>query len=213
MSIRGVMFDWDGVLLDSLGASMNVYNRILPGLGMEPLSRERFLELQGPNWYEFYSKLGIPESRWSEVDKGWVRLYKEESLSLQPDARSCLTALRGSGFSLALITNGSRRRVEKELDGFNMREYFDSVQFGEKKEELKPSPIMLEKALRELGLRPENAVYAGDAPDDIIAAKNAGVPSIAVGRDPILAKRLLAEKPDYLVGDLEELTNILQSRT
>ena len=213
MSVRGVMFDWDGVLLDSLGASMNVYNRILPELGMEPLSRERFFELQGPNWYEFYSKLGIPESKWSEVDKEWVRLYKEENLILQPDATDCLTALKRLGFKLALITNGSRRRVEKELDGFSMRQYFDAVHFGEKKEELKPSPIMLERALRDLGLRPEDAVYAGDAPDDIIAAKNAGVPSIAVGRNPILAKRLLSEKPDYLVGDLEGLTNILLSRT
>lgn len=207
--VSGVLFDWDGVLLDSLGASMNVYNRILPQMGLKPLSREEFLRLQSPNWYEFYSSLGIPEARWEELDGDWMRLYKEEDPGLQPDAMKCIVALKRSGFRLALISNGSKNRVEGEVRKFGLRPFLDVVRCGEKREELKPSPLMLERALDELGLKPGDAVYVGDSPADIQASKNAGIQSVALAREPVQAERLLREGPDYLFRNLEEVTEFL----
>lgn len=211
--ISGVLFDWDGVLLDSLGASMNVYNRILPQMGMKPLSREEFLQLQSPNWYEFYSSLGIPEARWKELDEDWMRLYREEDPGLQPDAMKCVVTLKRSGFRLALISNGSKSRVEGELGKFGLRSFLDIVHCGEKKEELKPSPLMLERALSELDLKPGNAVYIGDSPADIRASKKAGIQAIALAREPVQAERLLREGPDCLFRNLEEVTDFLVGDT
>ena len=210
--VLGVLFDWDGVLLDSLGATMNVYNRIISKMGMKPLSREKFLELQSPNWYGFYSKLGIPKVKWKEMDDNWMRLYKEEEPSLHPDAVKCLAALKKSGFRLALVSNGSKDRVEGELGRFALRPFFDAVCCGERKEELKPSPVLLERALRELGLQSRSAVYVGDSPADIEASKNAGILSVALARGPIEAERLQRQKPDYLFRNLEEVTGFLVDR-
>ena len=80
---------------------------------------------------------------------------------------------------------------------------------GRKKEELKPSPVMLQRALAALGLEPEEAVYVGDAPADVRASKSAGLESVAISRDPILGERLLAEDPDQLFGGLDELLRFL----
>jgi HAD superfamily hydrolase (TIGR01509 family) len=209
--VAGVIFDWDGVLLDSLGASFNVYNKIFKKMGTKLLTKEEFLRLQSPNWYEFYAKIGLPTAFWKEVDGEWLHLYQEERPRLHGDALICLDSLKEAGLKLALVSNGSRVRVERELTRFRLGSYFDVVLLGEKKEELKPSPIMLERALRAMCLKPQKAVYVGDSPADIQAAKNALVLSIAIAREPIQAERLRKENPERVFGGLEDLVSFLLS--
>ena len=204
-----MIFDWDGVLLDSLGSSFNVYNRIFEKLGARRLTRAEFLELQSPNWYEFYVKVGLPARHWDYVDVEWLREYDQEKPGLYPDARRCLDGLCSAGFRLALVSNGSEVRVKKELQELGLAPLFESVLCGRAKEELKPSPLMLQRTLSTLGLAPGAAVYVGDAPADIQASKNAGVASVAISREPILGDRLRAENPDHLFGGLDELTTFL----
>jgi len=203
------MFDWDGVLLDSLGAAFNVYNKIFARLGAKILTKDQYLELQSPNWYDFYIKIGLPKALWKEVDSEWLRLYQEERPDLHEDALDCLASLKRAKLRLALVSNGSRVRVEEELVRFKLRSFFEVVLFGEKTEELKPSPIMLERALGAMGVEPRKAVYVGDSPADIQAAKNAGVPSIAIARGPIQAERLRREGPDRVFGGLAVMAEFL----
>jgi HAD superfamily hydrolase (TIGR01509 family) len=210
--VAGVIFDWDGVLLDSLGAAFNVYNKIFEKLGAKGLTREEFLRLQSPNWYEFYVKVGLSPDLWKEVDKEWLRLYQEEHPSLHEDALGCLNSLKEAGLRLALVSNGSKVRVERELAKFRVRSCFEVTLFGEKREELKPSPVMLERALRLMGLEPQRVVYVGDSPVDIQAAKKALVHSIAIARGPIQAERLRKENPEHLFGCLRDLANFLLGR-
>jgi HAD superfamily hydrolase (TIGR01509 family) len=210
--VKGVLFDWDGVLLDSLGAAFNVYNKIFARVGTKMLTKDEYLELQSPNWYEFYVKVGLPTSLWKEVDQEWLRLYEEENPDLHPDALRCLSVLKKSGFKLALVSNGSRLRIEKELASFGLDRLFEVVLFGEKKEELKPSPVMIQRALGAIGVEPRDAVYVGDSPADIQAAKNAKVPSVAIARGPIQAERLRREGPDRVFADLDEMTSFLLGR-
>jgi HAD superfamily hydrolase (TIGR01509 family) len=207
--VAGVLFDWDGVLLDSLGAAFNVYDRIFSRIGTKRLTKDEFLEVQSPNWYDFYVKVGVPKALWKEVDAEWVRLYKDESPELHPDARRCLKALSEAGLKLALVSNGSRARVEDEIGGFGLRPFFQSIECGEKIEELKPSPTMINRALGVLSLRPMEVVYVGDSPADIQASKNSGVPSIGLARGPIQAERLRMEKPDRVFAGLDEVTQFL----
>lgn len=204
-----MIFDWDGVLLDSLGSSFNVYNRIFEKLGTRRLTRDEFLRLQSPNWYEFYVNVGLPARNWDYVDVEWLRQYDREKPSLYPDARRCLDCLGSAGFRLALVSNGSEARVKKELQELGLAPLFGSVLCGRSKEELKPSPLMLQRTLLALGLAPADAVYVGDAPADVQASKNAGIVSVAISREPILGERLRAENPDLLFGGLDELTVFL----
>lgn len=205
----GVIFDWDGVLVDSLGSSFNVYNRIFERLGVRRLTRDEFLGLQSPNWYEFYVKIGLPARHWKFVDDEWLRQYEKEKPRPYPDAKRCLANLKSAGFRLAVVSNGSEVRVKKELGEFGMAPLFESVLCGRTKEELKPSPLMLQRTLSSLGLAPADAVYVGDAPADVQASKNAGIASLAISRERILGERLRMEEPDRLFGGLDELTAFL----
>ncbi|MDG6982969.1 MAG: HAD family hydrolase [Nitrososphaerota archaeon] len=209
MKTTAVVFDWDGVLIDSMGASFNVYNKIFAAFGTRLLTKDEFLEYQSPNWYDFYQRIGLPQKFWKRADEDWVRLYAEEKPALHHDALKCLTALKDDRYMLALVSNGSKDRIEEELKRFRMRRIFDSLEFGVKKEHLKPSPYMLEKTLAALKIKPGEAVYVGDSPADIQAAKSANVISVALARGQIQAIRLAAEKPDHIFGDLDELAGFL----
>ena len=210
--MAGVLFDWDGVLLDSLRAAFNVYNKIFSRLGTKTITKDEYLELQSPNWYDFYAKIGLPVSLWKEVDSEWLRLYEQERPNLQPDAPRCLSALKEAGLGLALVSNGSRARVESELARFGLGPFFGVVLCGEKREELKPSPVMLQRALGVMGIEPEGAIYVGDSPADIQAARSAKVPSVAIARGPIQVERLSEEKPDRMFPDLDRMTDFLLGR-
>jgi len=207
--VDGVLFDWDGVLLDSLGAAFNVYNKIFARLGTRLLTKDQYLELQSPNWYDFYVKIGLPKALWREVDSEWLRLYEEEHPNLHDDALECLGSLKRAGLKLAVVSNGSKARVQEELARFSLGSCFEVIFFGEKKEELKPSPIMLQRALAAMGVDPLDAVYVGDSPADIQAAKSAGMPSIAIARGPIQSERLRKETPDRVFGGLLDMTAFL----
>ena len=81
---------------------------------------------------------------------------------------------------------------------------------AEDTERHKPDPDPLLEALRRLEAAPSDAVYVGDSPFDIRAAKAAGVGAIAVGWGGIHPdERLLAEEPDALVHTTEELHGLL----
>jgi len=60
-----------------------------------------------------------------------------------------------------------------------------------------------------MGMKPQDAVYVGDSPADIQAAKRAKVPSVAIARGPIQAERLSREQPDQMFADLNEMTCFL----
>lgn len=196
-------------MLDSLGASFNVYNKIFERIGTRKLTKDEFLGLQSPNWYEFYSRVGLATALWKRVDDEWLQLYDQERPRLYSDARGCVSGLRAAGFRLALVSNGSEVRVKRELEAFGLAASFESVLCGRGADELKPSPAMILRTLGALGLKPSEVVYVGDAPADVRASKNAGVESVAIARGPILEKRLRAEDPDYLFDGLDGLTRLL----
>lgn len=207
--VSGVIFDWDGVLLNSIGAALDVYNKIFERIGARRMTLDEYLRVQSPNWYDFYRRIGVPEELWGEVDVEWVRLYEQERPTLHSDARKCLDVLREAGFELALVSNGSKPRIQEELTRFGLRPLFRSAMFGEKREELKPSPVMLNRTLAALGLGPRQAVYVGDSPADIQAAKNAGVPSVAIARGSVEEERLERERPEFIFQGLGEMSDML----
>jgi HAD superfamily hydrolase (TIGR01662 family) len=207
--VRGVLFDWDGVLHDSLGASFRVYNKILRELGKGGLTESEFLRLHSANWYEFYMRIGIERRLWRVADEMWGRFYADEKTRLYRDARRCLRRLREDGYRIALVSNGSRDRVERELGLFGVACFFESVICSQNASELKPSPIMLVKALNEIGLKRKEAVYVGDSDVDIMAAKRACVASVAISRSEEQADRLAAARPDFIFGSLDEMIEVL----
>jgi HAD superfamily hydrolase (TIGR01509 family) len=207
--LRGILFDWDGTLLDSFHADsqafLAMFREIGIAWGMEDLERH-----YSPDWYRMYRAARLPRARWEEADRLWGKHYRKSEPALLPGARRVLRAL-ASRYELGLVTTGDRSRVCRQLKRFRLTEMFAARICGGDTHRRKPHPEPLLTALRQMGIEPEASVYVGDAPDDVEMARRAGVAAIAVlGAFPI-GPRLRAAKPEFLLPSIEHLPKLLQS--
>jgi pyrophosphatase PpaX len=95
------------------------------------------------------------------------------------------------------------------FDLTGIESYFDAAVCADESPRNKPSPDPIMLCLEQLGVSPGDAVYVGDSPADIQAAKAAGVDSIAVTWGVFPEEALAAEKPDKLVHTIPELAEVL----
>jgi HAD superfamily hydrolase (TIGR01509 family) len=202
-TLRAVLFDWDGTLLDSAEASFRCYRRLFAPYGID-FTRELFTKTYAPDWYRTYEGIRLPRERWSEADARWLEIYREERCELVPEAAAALERLAAAGIRAALVTSGSRARVEAELARHGIAGLLAAVVCGEDAKNKKPHPEALHAGLSKLAIQPAEAAYVGDSPEDVHMARSAGV--YAVGIEGAFPNReaLRAAAPDVLAGDLAE---------
>lgn len=141
-----------------------------------------------------------------------VRVYREHNEPLHDSLECCLgmedvlTRLKDEGRRLGIVTAKRRVTVQMAFDRLPIERFFDVLVGGDETERLKPDPEPLLLALERLGEEPEHAVYIGDSPFDIRAAKAAKLHAIGVTWGRIHDReRLEAEEPDAIVDTAEEL--------
>ena len=116
-----------------------------------------------------------------------------------------------SNFRKAIYSNKPQDLTDKVIEGLGLNSYFDMVQGADiSKYKTKPSPEGIHYILRELNIKPENAIIVGDSTHDILAGKRAGVRTCAVTYGYREKKILANESPDYLIHKLPELLSILK---
>ena len=206
--IQGVLFDWDGTLLNSYAADSAAYLAMFHEMGigwtLEDLGRH-----YSPNWYRVYRAAKLPRARWDDADRAWRAQYANHRPRLMSGARRVLEQLSGK-HQLGLVTSGDRDRVLRQLRAFRLHSYFACKVCSGDTRYRKPHPQPLRAALREMSLAPENCVYVGDSAEDLEMARRAGVRAIAVlGPFPTEA-RLRAAKPELLLESIAELPGALR---
>jgi HAD superfamily hydrolase (TIGR01549 family) len=179
IGLSAIFFDWDGTLADSAEASYRCYVRLFSGFGI-PFDRAIFEETYSPDWHRTYARLGLDRERWNEADARWLALYGEEETRLLPGALEALENLSAAGLGLAIVTSGSRARVENELARFGLAGRFGALVCAEDSPRRKPSPEPLELGLSRLSVPARSAACVGDSPEDVEMARAAGVFSVAI---------------------------------
>jgi len=207
--LAGVLFDWDGTLIDSYHADSQAYLAMFRKMGLRWGLKE-LDEHYSPEWYAVYRAAGIPEDRWDEADRLWRGYYAKHPSKLMPGTRRVLRTL-GRRHKLGLVTSGDRARVMKQLRKFALTRVFSSRVCGGDTEQKKPHPAPLLMALEKMRLRPEECVYVGDTPEDLQMSRAVGMTAIAVLGPFPTEKRLRAAKPEYLLERLEDLPGLLKT--
>lgn len=207
-SLRGVLFDWDGTLIDSYAADSSAYLAMFREMGI-PWGLEQLARHYSPNWYRVYRAAKLPRARWDDADRAWRAQYAKHSPRLIAGARQVLVRL-GRAHQLGLVTSGDRDRVMQQLRAFRLTRLFGARVCSGDTPEKKPHPAPLRLALRQLRLEPSACVYVGDSPEDLEMAKSAGVRAIAVLGPFPTEKRLRAARPEFLLESIRELPEVLK---
>jgi HAD superfamily hydrolase (TIGR01509 family) len=206
--IRGVLFDWDGTLLNSYHADSSAYLAMFREMGISWTLDDLALHYS-PNWYRVYRAAKLPRARWDDADRAWRKQYATHRPKLMPGARRVLKDLRAH-HQLGVVTSGDRDRVVRQLRFFRLAGLFASYVCSGDTRYRKPHPAPLRLALRQMCLHPADCVYVGDSPEDLEMSHRAGVRAIAVlGPFPTEA-RLRAAKPDLLLNSITDLPAALR---
>ena len=207
MTLRAILFDWDGTLVDSAEATYRCYARMFGEMGIA-FDRRTFARTYSPNWYQTFAALGIAEERWPQVDERWLAYFAEETVELMDGVRDALGELASRGIDAAIVTSGTRERVIREMraHGIEVR----ACVFGSDVAQKKPHPAALHLCLDRLGIAPADAAYVGDSPEDVEMARAAGVYAVAVPGGYPNREALTASRPDAmhdsLLGAVRALT-------
>jgi len=202
-----VLFDLDGTVIDSGGiilASMRHATRAV--LGREYTDEELMRAVGGPG---LEAQMQAFDSE--RVDE-LVTVYRAHNEPLHEELVCCagmkdaLERLHAEGRRLAIVTAKRRSTVELAFAHVPLGHLFEVIVGGDETERHKPDPEPLLLAAERLGARPEEAVYIGDSPFDVRAAKAAGMASVAVTWGRIHDRsRLEREHPDAIVDTAEQL--------
>ena len=206
--LRGVLFDWDGTLINSYAADTAAYLAMFREMQI-PWGLAELEAHYSPNWYRVYRAAKLPRSKWDAADQVWRIHYAKQAPKLLPGARRVL-ALLARRHALGLVTSGDRDRVHRQLRDFRLWEHFAARVCSGDTRLRKPHPAPLRLALRQMGLHPADTVYVGDSPEDLQMARSAGVRAAIAVLGPFpTEKRLRAAKPDLLLESIQELPEAL----
>jgi len=206
--VEGVLFDWDGTLIDSYHADASAYMAMFKEMGIS-WGLEELEKNYSPNWYHVYRAAGLPRKCWEAADRSWRSHYAQHKPKLISGARRVLASLDRAHL-LGLVTSGDRDRVHRQLREFRLTRLFAARVCSGDTLRKKPHPDPLRFALRQMKLDPSACVYVGDAPQDVEMAQRTGVRAIGVLGPFPTEKRLRAARPDFLLESIDELPDVLK---
>ncbi|MDH3500762.1 MAG: HAD family phosphatase [Acidimicrobiia bacterium] len=183
---RPIVFDLDGVLIDSEDLAWEAWRRVLAGYAIA-LTDTDIAELTGRTEHEahahFANRGRLPEFSefWKDIAEATYALF-DERLEAYDDAIDALEFLLRRGHRIALASSSPRERVDRSLGAVGLAGRFHFVVAGDEVGVGKPDPEIFRTAAAGLGVDAGACVAVEDAPSGIQAAKAAGMRVVAVER-------------------------------
>ncbi len=211
---RAVIFDMDGVLIDSEPLHFEATRRVLADHGV-PYSATDNEEFLGVTASQTYATLRS-RHQLAVAERDLIQAYSEELLRVIPDRAQpmagvpeVLEKLRAAGLRLALASSAEPEVIQATLAGLRVSGFFDVVVSGAEVERGKPAPDIFLEAARRLGVPPGACLVVEDSRNGVLAARAAGMRCVAIPCPTTASQDLspatarlgsLLALPAYLVG-------------
>jgi HAD superfamily hydrolase (TIGR01549 family) len=191
-----ILFDMDGVLVDSLDSWWAALDDAMRFFKQDGLSREEFVEKYwGQDLYYTLEKLGFDPgivnrcnlSYENHIDKVKIHQGVKETLE------------RLDGIKKGIVTNTPRNRAFQIVRMLGIEQFFDTIVTSDDVSRGKPSPEIVFKACKNLGVEPEKTILVGDTRSDVDAGHDAGCRVFGID---IVA--------DYTIKDILDLVGFLE---
>lgn len=212
--MNGVIFDLDGVLIDSEGLHYEAYARVLRHydvtISLAEYGREWIHTGRGPEYAVGHYGLPIGPTALRQQKAAIYHDLLRSEVQLMPGVKAVLARL-GACFRLAVATNSNAADTEFVLDRFGILARFDAVVTRGQYEDAKPAPDAYLAAAARLACRPVQCAAVEDSQRGVLSASTAGCRTIAIPHsftsadDFGGASRVVASLDDVTVALLEEL--------
>lgn len=215
--IKGIFFDFDGVIVDSEVHHTNVTEEFLKKENIN-IPVEATYALIGGNakmntWQLIYENYMDENSEpYESFNKRHMQYFRKRiaetdySTIIFPDAYETIKTLKEKGYFLALCSSSNMDYLKQKLRECHIDVYFDAVLSGQDFKKSKPDPDIYLTCLKMSGLNKEEVMIIEDSPFGIQAAKASGMKTI-VKKDYIFG--LDQSNGDYYIDNLSEILGIL----
>jgi HAD superfamily hydrolase (TIGR01549 family) len=204
---RGVVFDLDGTLLDSMPLVLEGLAMAVAPFRPRPNRTEVMSSLGGPSETCLRRLLGRPGHLTTALAT-YTRFLAEheDSARLFRGARKLVRELHTAGIPLGIWTGRERSMTEARLRALALQDCFDALVCGDDLASHKPQPAGLLQIVRRWGLTPVDVLFAGDSDQDFAGACAAGVPLVAIRHDRAIAPELLQHPVAVVATPTEAFT-------
>lgn len=214
---KSIIFDMDGLMIDSERVTFQGYHKILEEYGYK-IDAAYYKTWIGSNMdsviqkmYEHYGR-DIPAKEITERVYLYIEKYfSDNGIPIKSGLRELLDYCEKREFKMALATSSNRDRVEHILKKSNLEKYFSDYVCGNEVNKGKPDPEIFLVALKKVGVSPSEAIVVEDSEQGIEASYRAGISCLCVP-DMVYPRKKYIDMTDYIGGTLLDVRAYLSSR-
>lgn len=175
--VKAILFDMDGVLIDSYDAWFNLFNSTLKNYSLKEISRKEFSKNVWAQDFSVVTGRYIAGKDVEEVAKFYFSNFMnfKKYLKKIKNVKVLLGGLEKKGIKTAVVTNTYHEIAEELLNAVELYKYFDLILGGDDVDKAKPAPDMLLLACKKLNVEVKDVFMVGDTSWDKVAADKAKV--------------------------------------
>ncbi len=214
--LKAVIFDMDGVLIDSEPFHLVVNEKIFANLGIN-LSEDEYHSFIGTTHKDMWSTIKkrynlpqpVPELANMQVS-GNINYIKTEKIEAIEGVTDLLSKIKKENIKTGIASSSPTEVIELVIKKLGISNYFSAIVGGEEIKNGKPSPDIFLKAAKHLNAKPSDCIVIEDSKNGVLAAKAAGMKCIGF-KNPNSGNQDLG-KADLIVDNYDSLNiNILKN--
>lgn len=213
-TIKCVIFDMDGVIIDSELLHKKAYYETFESLGLD-VSEALYKTLTGSSTINAFQKLVAhfqlqedPNELVLQKRKRYVNFFENDpTLHLVDGVENIIQYFHKKDITLILASSSAMVNIDRVFNRFDLNKYFKAKISGADLKESKPHPEIFEKAAILGGFPKENCIVIEDSDNGVKAANDAGI--FVYGYSNPLAADQTLENADYVISHFSELKNLL----
>lgn len=210
MTVKVIIFDFDGTIADTLEALWCITNRLATQFGYQQISQEELAQIRNLTSQQIIKHSGISIFKFPLlIGKIKAELSNDiTKIKLISEIELALIQLKNKGNRLWILSSNSQENILEFLKKNNLQDVFELVYtgatiFGKSK--------ILKKLIKQEKIKPEECIYVGDETRDIEAARRSNIRAIAVSWGFNSKEVLAAQNPDFLLQHPSELVSLIKN--
>jgi HAD superfamily hydrolase (TIGR01549 family) len=174
--LKAVLFDLDGVILDSFDAWLIVFNKVRKEHNLKEISPKEFRDKVWGGSVDDDARKYFRNSDVKKIERRYKVLFNENihKTKLQPDLLKVIKAIRKKKIKVGIVTNTFSKPTSAALRHHKIYGLFDAVITPDDAERPKPYPDPVLKICEKMKIMPDEAILVGDTKNDYKAGKSAG---------------------------------------
>ncbi|NEW81770.1 MAG: HAD family phosphatase [Mariniphaga sp.] len=208
---EAVIFDMDGVLIDSEPIHIEIEKQLFDKLGIDVPETVHRSYMGASNEFmysDLRSRFKLSESVTELIESDELfrsdYFHRLDTIPANEGLISLLGQIKAVGLKLAVATSSSPEIVSILLNKGEIAHFFDAIVTTTEAGKSKPSPDVYLLAAKKIGVVPENCIVFEDSPNGLSAAKSAGMFCVVIQSDSDIIKELSGA--DYLIQSFTEIT-------